>query len=38
MDAPPDLPGAGCWKMRTAAGGTFSAAAEKYSHRHPTAL
>ncbi|WP_073089978.1 hypothetical protein [Selenomonas ruminantium] len=32
------LPGAGSWKMRTSAGGSFSGAAKKYSHRRPTAL
>ncbi|WP_218587666.1 hypothetical protein [Selenomonas ruminantium] len=32
------LPGAGSWKIRTSAGGSFSGAAKKYSHRRPTAL
>ena len=32
------LPGAGYWKLRTFAGGSFSGAAKKYSHRRPTAL
>ncbi|BAL83598.1 hypothetical protein SELR_18900 [Selenomonas ruminantium subsp. lactilytica TAM6421] len=34
----PGKTGAGYWKMRTSAGGTFSEAAKKYSHRRPTDL
>ncbi len=34
----PGKTGAGYWKMRTSAGGTFSEAAEKYSHRRLTEL
>ncbi|WP_256625448.1 hypothetical protein [Selenomonas ruminantium] len=32
------LPGAGNWKIRTSAGGSFSGAAKKYSHRRPAEL